>query len=89
MAMMGAEPAVEILYRKEIESASDPEKFREEKIRQYRDTFSTPYHSASKQLIDVVIDPRDTRKVIIDALLMLENKRAEEMPWRKHGIMPV
>jgi len=89
MAMMGAEPAVEILYRKEIESASDPEKFRKEKIRQYRDTFSTPYHSASKQLIDVVIDPRDTRKVIIDALLMLENKRTEEMPWRKHGIMPV
>ena len=89
IAMMGAEPAVEILYKKEIESASDPEKVRREKIEQYRAKFSTPYQSASKQLVDAVIEPQDTRRFIVDALLMLENKRVEERPWRKHGVMPV
>jgi len=89
MAMMGAEPAVNILYGKEIKTAKDPEAFRKEKSQYYRETFSTPYYSASKQLIDMVIEPKDTRHLIIDALLMLENKRVEERPWKKHGIMPV
>jgi methylmalonyl-CoA decarboxylase subunit alpha len=88
MAMMGAEPAVNILYKAEIGNASDPEVVRKEKIDYYRKTFSTPFFSASKQLIDMVIEPKDTRRRIIDCLLMLENKTAEARPWRKHGIMP-
>jgi len=88
MAMMGAEPAVSILYGKEIKAAKDPEVFRNEKIKYYRETFSTPYYSASKQLIDMVIEPQDTRRLIIDALLILENKQIEGRPWKKHGVMP-
>ena len=88
MAMMGAEPAVNILYGKELKTASDPEAFRRDRIQHYHKTFSTPYYSASKQLIDSVIEPTDTRRLIIDALLMLENKQIEGRPWKKHGVMP-
>ncbi len=88
MAMMGADPAVNILYGKEIKTAKNPEEFRKEKVRHYRETFSTPYYSASKQLIDVVIEPQDTRRLMIDALLILENKEVEGRPWKRHGIMP-
>ncbi len=77
-----------ILYSKEIKAAKDPEAFREERIREYREAFSTPYYSASKQLIDIVIEPKDTRRLMIDALLILENKEVEGRPWKKHGIMP-
>ncbi|MCX5908070.1 MAG: methylmalonyl-CoA carboxyltransferase, partial [Deltaproteobacteria bacterium] len=88
MAMMGAPPAVDILYRKEIQAAKDPEAFREEKINYYRETFATPYYSASKQLVDMVIEPKDTRRLMVDTLLMLENKEVEGRPWKKHGVMP-
>ena len=88
MAMMGPAPAVNILYKKEIEASVDPVAFREEKIKFYQETFSTPYHSASKQLIDMVIEPKDTRRLIIDALLVLENKHNESGPWKKHAVMP-
>lgn len=88
MAMMGAESAVNILYGREIKASADPEAFRQEKTKYYRETFSTPYYSASKQLIDMVIEPKDTRRLVIDALLMLENKQIEGRPWKKHGVMP-
>jgi len=88
MAMMGAEPAVNILYGKEIKAATDPDGFRNEKVKYYRETFSTPYYSASKQLIDMVIEPKDTRRLMIDALLMLEHKQTDGRPWKKHGLMP-
>ena len=89
IAMMGAEPAINILYRREIEQAKDPEKLRQEKIQEYEDTFSTPYFAASKQYIDAVIRPEDTRPAIINALLMLESKEAEPGPWKKHGNIPL
>ncbi|MBW2307430.1 MAG: acyl-CoA carboxylase subunit beta [Deltaproteobacteria bacterium] len=88
MAMMGAEPAVNILYKREIESAPDPEQVRKEKSDYYRNTFSTPYYSASKQLIDMVIEPKNTRRLMIDSLLMMKDKKIEQRPWRKHGVMP-
>jgi len=88
MAMMGAEPAVNILYGKEIKTAPDPDTFRRERIQHYRETFSTPYYSASKQLVDAVIEPRDTRRLMIDILRLLENKETEGRPWKKHGVMP-
>jgi acetyl-CoA carboxylase carboxyltransferase component len=88
-AMMGSEAAVEILYRTEIKQAKDPEVVRQEKIKEYEDTFSTPYFAASKQYVDAVIRPKDTRSTIINALLMLENKEADPRPWRKHGNIPL
>jgi acetyl-CoA carboxylase carboxyltransferase component len=88
-AMMGSEAAVEILYRKELVEAKDPKALRQEKITEYEDTFSTPYFAASKQYVDAVIRPQDTRKAIINSLLMLENKEADPRPWRKHGNIPL
>jgi acetyl-CoA carboxylase carboxyltransferase component len=88
-AMMGSEAAVEILYRTEIKEAKDPDAFRQKKIKEYEDTFSTPYFAASKQYVDAVIRPKDTRSKIIKALLMLENKEADSRPWRKHGNIPL
>jgi acetyl-CoA carboxylase carboxyltransferase component len=89
IAMMGAEPAVKILYRREIEQSKNPEAFRREKIKEYEDTFSTPYFPASKQYVDGVIRPEDTRSVIINALLMLETKEEGSREWRKHGNIPL
>jgi acetyl-CoA carboxylase carboxyltransferase component len=89
IAVLGAEPAVEILYRKEIAAAIEPEKMRQEKIREYRETFCTPYHSASKQLVDAVVEPGAARARIIDALLMLETKSPVIRPWKKHGNIPL
>ncbi len=89
IAVLGAEPAVEILYRKEIAEAIEPEKMRQEKIREYRETFCTPYHSASKQLVDAVVEPGAARARIIDALLMLETKSPVIRPWKKHGNIPL
>jgi len=88
-AMMGSEPAVNILYRREIERAQDPEAVRQLKIQEYEDTFSTPYFAASKQYVDAVIRPEDTRTAITNALLMLENKEEAPRVWRKHGNIPL
>jgi acetyl-CoA carboxylase carboxyltransferase component len=88
-AMMGAEPAVNILYRKELKQSEEPDVFRQEKIREYEDIFCSPYFAASKQYVDAVIDPDDTRKMIISALLMLEDKEPEPREWKKHGTMPL
>jgi acetyl-CoA carboxylase carboxyltransferase component len=88
-AMMGAEPAVNILYRKELSQAKDPEALRKEKMREYEEKFSSPYFGASKQYIDAVIRPEDTRQMIIKALIMLENKEEEPRIWKKHGNMPL
>ena len=89
MAILGAEAAVEILYRKELAAAEEPEALRKIRIDEFRQTFCTPYHSASKQLVDGVIEPALARAQIIDALLMLETKSPVDRPWRKHGNMPL
>ncbi|MDK1119549.1 MAG: carboxyl transferase domain-containing protein, partial [Anaerolineae bacterium] len=89
MQIIAAESAVKILYRKELETADDMEALLEKKIREYRETFSTPYHSASRSVIDAVIQPKDTRRVIISALRMLENKREPDRAYRKHGNIPL
>ncbi|MFC1858864.1 acyl-CoA carboxylase subunit beta [Thermodesulfobacteriota bacterium] len=89
MAILGAEAAVEILYRKDIAVADEPETLRKTKIDEFRQTFCTPYHSASKQLVDGVVEPALARVQIIEALLMLETKSPVDRPWRKHGNMPL
>ena len=88
-AMMGAGPAVNILYRKEISEAKNPEDLRQERIKEYEEKFCSPYFAASKQYVDAVIRPEDTRSMIIKALIMLEDKVKEPSAWKKHGNIPL
>lgn len=88
IAIMGAEGAVRILYRREIEAAEDKERMREEKIQEYREKFMNPYYTASKRQLDILIKPQETRPQIIRALEMLENKRVTRAE-RKHGNIPL
>lgn len=88
-AMMGPQAAVPILYRKEIAEAEDPEKLVQEKIAEYKETILSPYYSASKQYIDGVIHPRDTRRWLILGLDMFKDKKTEYDLWKKHGNIPL
>ena len=88
IAVMGAEGAVNVVFRKEIEKAADPEGKRQELIREYREKFSTPYAAAERGFIDDVIEPAETRPRLIKALRMLSTKR-ETIPARKHGNIPL
>jgi acetyl-CoA carboxylase carboxyltransferase component len=88
IAVMGAEGAVNIVFRKEIERAADPEGRRAELIDEYRRKFSTPYAAAERGFIDDVIEPSETRPRLIQALRMLSTKR-ETVPARKHGNIPL
>jgi acetyl-CoA carboxylase carboxyltransferase component len=88
-AMMGAEAAVNILYKKELAEAADRAKVRQEKIREYQETILAPYYSASKQYVDAVIRPADTRRWFIHGLQLLANKKTEEQIWKKHGNIPL
>lgn len=88
IAVMGPEGAVNVIFRKEIAQAPDPEKRRQELISEYKDKFSNPYIAAERGYIDDVIEPRETRSRLINALEMLSNKR-ESNPPKKHGCMPL
>lgn len=89
MQMLGAEPAVKILYRRELEAADDKAALFDQKVQEYQDTYLTPYHAASRSVIDAVIHPKDTRCAIISALRMLETKQVPNRAWRKHGNIPL
>jgi len=89
MQMVGALPAVKLLYRRELAAASDPEKFFNEKVNEYQETFLTPYHSASRSVVDAVIHPKDTRKRVVAALDILMDKAQPPRPYRKHGNIPL
>jgi acetyl-CoA carboxylase carboxyltransferase component len=88
IAVMGAEGAVNVLFRKELAAADDPVKLRKELVDDFKEKFSSPYIAASAGYLDRVIQPRDTRPVVIDALRMLANKR-DSNPPRKHGNIPL
>jgi len=88
IAVMGPEGAVNILYRRELERAAAPEKFREDKIREYREKFANPYVAAERGYIDEVIEPKDTRRRLCQALELLHTKR-DQNPPRKHGNIPL
>ena len=88
-AMLGSQAAVSILYKKEIEAAADPEKVRQEKIIEYKATILSPYYSASKQYVDAVIRPADTRRWLIWGLELFEKKEPEPKDWKKHGNIPL
>ena len=88
IAVMGPDGAVNIIYRKQLESSADPAAEKARLVEQYRDKFANPYVAASKGYIDDVIDPRETRTRIIGALEMLENKAVSNPP-KKHGNIPL
>ncbi len=88
IAVMGAEAAVELLYRRELAAAPNPEAVRQAKIEEFRDKFASPYVAAERGFIDEVIEPRLTRQKLIRALKLLENKR-DSNPPRKHGNIPL
>ncbi|MCL3779683.1 acyl-CoA carboxylase subunit beta [Prolixibacteraceae bacterium JC049] len=87
IAVMGPEGAANIVFRKEIESAEDPEAMRQEKIQEYKDKFANPYVAAAKGYIDQVIEPSETRKMLLHALAVSANKE-QTGPYKKHGIPP-
>ena len=88
IAVMGAQGAVNILYRKELSEAKDQEKLRKELITEYEDTLANPYVAAERGFIDAVIEPHQTRRYITRALVALRNKR-DVLPPRKHGNIPL
>jgi methylmalonyl-CoA carboxyltransferase large subunit len=88
VAVMGAEGAVEIVFRKEMEQAEDKAARRAELIETYRSTFATPYVAAGRRLIDDIIEPADTRRHLAQALEYLRTKR-EHRPAKKHGLIPL
>src|SRR6478672_479857 len=87
ISVMGAEGAVEIIMRRQVEEADDPAAKKAELIAAYRKIIDV-YIAAGNDMIDDVIDPRETRKVIAGALDMAERKRVER-PWKRHGVVPV
>jgi propionyl-CoA carboxylase beta chain len=88
IAVMGPDGAVNILYKREIEAAADPEAARRAKAQEFRDAFANPYVAATRGFLDEVIAPRLTRQRICRALDRLQNKR-ESMPPKKHGNIPL
>jgi len=88
IAVMGPKGAVEILFRKDINESDDPAKATDEKIQEYRDKFAHPYIAAGRGYLDDIIDPRDTRPRLIEALSTLQGKR-DKNPPKKHGNIPL
>ncbi len=88
IAVMGPEGAVNIVYRREIQKAEDPEKLRRDKVEEFRERFANPYIAAERGYVDDVIQPRDTRPKLIAALRMLDTKH-DVNPPKKHGNIPL
>jgi acetyl-CoA carboxylase carboxyltransferase component len=88
VAVMGADPAANIIFRKEIAAARDPEVRRAQLVAEYTDRLMSPYVAAERGLVDDIIDPRATRSVLIESLVLLRTKRSS-LPHRKHGNVPL
>ena len=87
IAVMGPEGAANIIFRREIAEAEDPEAMRKQKVAEYRAKFANPYVAAQKGYVDSVIEPRETRKILVHAISVSMNKSVA-MPSKKHGIPP-
>ncbi|WP_080903779.1 acyl-CoA carboxylase subunit beta [Parabacteroides sp. Marseille-P3160] len=87
IAVMGPEGAANIIFRKEIEGAEDKDAMREEKVKEYTDKFANPYVAAGRGFVDAVIEPKETRSVLLQALKFAETK-SEDRPKKKHGLPP-
>ncbi len=88
LVVLDTETAVNMIYRKEIQAAENPDEFRQAKIKEYDFQYSNPFHAASNMLLDAVIEPRETRLRLIQALRMLKNKQRPR-PRRRHGNIPL
>ncbi|MFD4033754.1 acyl-CoA carboxylase subunit beta [Streptomyces sp. NPDC058637] len=87
IAVMGAEGAANVIFRREIAASDDPEAVRARRIDEYRTELMHPYYAAERGLVDDVVEPAETRRILIRSLAMLRSKRAE-VPSRKHGNVP-
>ncbi len=87
VAVMGPEGAANIIFRKEIMGADDPEEMRKQKVKEYKEKFANPYVAAAKGYVDTVIEPSETRKLLIHAIEVSKNKSVS-VPNKKHGIPP-
>ena len=88
IAVMGAEGAVNIIYREDLTNSDNPDQMRQELIADYQEKFTNPYVAANRGFVDDVIDPAETRLRIVRALAMLQNKR-DSLPAKKHGNIPL
>jgi len=88
IAVMGAKGAAEIIFKREIASADNPEEAWKEKEKEYADIFANPYRAAERGFVDEVILPEETRTKLIKAFKMLENK-VDTLPKKKHGNIPL
>ncbi|MEW6094863.1 MAG: carboxyl transferase domain-containing protein, partial [Chloroflexota bacterium] len=88
IAVMGPDGAVNIIFRKEMEAAGDPDARKAELTVEYREKFANPYVAAERGYLDDIIEPRQTRPRLINALEMLQNKR-DTNPHKKHGNIPL
>jgi propionyl-CoA carboxylase beta chain len=88
IAVMGPEGAVNVLYRREIQKAEDPDALRRQKVQEFRDKFANPYVAADRGFVDAIIEPRTTRRRIIAGLEMIRTKR-DKNPPKKHGNIPL
>ncbi len=88
IAVMGPEGAVNIIFRRELEAATDSDVRHAELIEEYTERFANPYRAAERGYVDDVIDPRETRRVLAQSLAMLRTKK-EKLPQRKHGNVPL
>ncbi|MDP4274965.1 MAG: carboxyl transferase domain-containing protein, partial [Bacteroidota bacterium] len=89
IAVMGPEGAANIIFKKDIAAAPNPEEVRQQKIQEYKDKFANPYVAAAKGYIDSVITPQETRNLMIHCLDISVNKDIENtVPYKKHGLPP-
>jgi propionyl-CoA carboxylase beta subunit len=88
IAVMGPEGAVNIIYRRELEAAKDVDRFRREKVDEFREKFANPFVAAERGFVDEIIQPRHTRRKLIGSLALLSTKR-DQNPPKKHGNIPL
>jgi len=88
IAVMDANGAANVIFRREIESAADPVARKAALVEEYAERFANPYRAAERGYVDDVIDPRETRRVLVRSLEMLRTKK-EQLPQRKHGNVPL
>jgi acetyl-CoA carboxylase carboxyltransferase component len=84
---MGPEGAANIIFRKEITTSNNPDATRKLKVEEYKTKFANPYVAASRGYVDAVIEPSETRKILLHAIEVSENKNVP-MPEKKHGLPP-
>jgi len=88
IASVAPETAADVIFRKEVAAAENTNKILQERVKEYHEVFINPYNAASRQDLDDIIDPKDTRPTIIKSLRLLKDKE-EVRPWKKHGNIPL